>query len=947
MPLLSDETKLPRLHLVGSVLVVLAVTLTLAVFFSWQSAREQAASLDRIDQAISDQQRARLDAEMTSALGYLAFTRSRTDAILRRALMERVDSAVQMMEAIHTRESGRKPVAEVRRSILEALRPMRFFDGRGYYFVDGMDGRFLLLPTAPQFEGKDGINNRDDTGHFIMKGLIEAARQPAGEGFSRYRWYRPDQPTVMAEKLAYVRHFAPGDWLVGTGDYTYEWEELQKKEAMDRLRALQFGQSGRIGVMDLQGRLLHSPSEPALEGRPVADMPPYAQAVMARAKALAQDGGGFMAYPWPHPKTGQMAPKTALVRTFEPWGWVVLVTMFDDELRETIAQQRQLQAQGSQERNFQTTLAVLLALCLGVLSSWAFSLWLHRLIEGVRAERQKTEADLRIAATAFDAQEGIFVTDAEHHILRVNPSFTRITGFNAEEAVGQRPSLLSSGRHDAAFFKAMYEGLRTQGHWAGEIWNRRKNGEVFPEWLTITAVKSRAGEVTHYVSTLTDITQRKAAEDEIRNLAFFDPLTQLPNRRLLMDRLQQALTSAQRGGHRGAVMFIDLDNFKLINDTLGHDKGDELLQEVSKRLLALLREGDTVARLGGDEFVVMLEDLTPRSDEAAAHCRRLGEKILAEISKSYLLAGQTIMGSCSIGVTLFGEKPCTTDELMKQADLAMYKAKAEGRNALRFFDPAMQASVMAHMALDKDLRQAMAQQQLMLLYQPQFNLAGRMVGAEALIRWQHPERGMVSPAEFIPLAEDTGLIVPMGQWVLQTACEALAQWAGQAATAELFLSVNVSGRQLRQPDFVQQILSVLAATHAPAHRLKLELTESLLLDNKDDTIAKMSALKAHGVGFSLDDFGTGYSSLAYLKRLPLDQLKIDQSFVHDVATDDKDAAIVRTVVALAESLGLNVIAEGVETAEQRDGLATHGCLHYQGYLYGKPCALDELPVPMG
>ncbi|GAB4087617.1 bifunctional diguanylate cyclase/phosphodiesterase [Hydrogenophaga soli] len=947
MPFLRDEAKLPRLHLVGSVLVVLAVTLTLAVFFSWQSAREQAASLDRIDQAISTQQRSRLDAEMTSALGYLAFTRSRTDAILRRALVERVDSAVQMMEAIHARESDRKPVAEVQRSILEALRPMRFFDGRGYYFVDGMDGRFLLLPTAPKFEGKDGINNRDDTGHFIMKGLIDAARQPVGEGFSRYRWYRPDQPTVMADKLAYVRHFAPYNWLVGTGDYNHEWEEMQKKEAMARLRALQFGQSGRVGVMDMHGRLLHSPSEPALEGREMADMPAYAHEVMARAKALAEGGGGFMAYQWPHPKTGQMAPKTALVRAFEPWGWVLLVTMFDDELRETVAQQRQLQAQGSQERNFQTSLAVLLALCLGVLSSWAFSIWLHRLIEGYRAERQKTEADLRIAATAFDAQEGIFVTDAQNHILRVNPSFTHITGFSAEEAVGQRPSLLSSGRHDAAFFQAMHDSLREHGHWAGEIWNRRKNGEVFPEWLTITAVKSRSGDVTHYVSTLTDITQRKAAEDEIRNLAFFDPLTQLPNRRLLMDRLQRALTSAQRGGHRGAVMFIDLDNFKLVNDTLGHDKGDELLQEVASRLLSVLREGDTVARLGGDEFVVMLEDLTPRSDEAAAHCRRLGEKILAEISKSYLLAGQTIVGSCSIGVTLFGEKTCTADELMKQADLAMYKAKAEGRNAMRFFDPAMQASVMAHMALDKDLRQAMALNQLMLLYQPQFNRAGRMVGAEALIRWQHPQRGMVSPSEFIPLAEDTGLIVPMGQWVLESACEALAQWAGQAATADLFLSVNVSGRQLRQPDFVQQILNVLAVTQAPAHRLKLELTESLLLDNKDDTIAKMSALKAHGVGFSLDDFGTGYSSLAYLKRLPLDQLKIDQSFVHDVATDDKDAAIVRTVVALAESLGLNVIAEGVETSEQRDCLATHGCLHYQGYLYGKPCALGELPVRTG
>jgi len=944
MPLLTDETKLPRLHLIGSVLVVLAVTFTLAAFFSWQSAREQAASLEQIDQAISAQQRSQLEAEMASALGYLDFTRLRTESILRRALVERVDSAVQMMEAIHARESGRFPPAEVQRSIIEALRPMRFFEGRGYYFVDGLDGRFVLLPTAPQFEGRAGIDNRDDTGHFIMKGLIEAARKPVGEGFSRYRWYRPDRPTEMAEKLAYVRLFAPYDWLVGTGDYNHEWEEQEKREAIARLRSLHFGQSGRMGLMGRDGQPLIVPSDPALEGKAMDQVPGHARELFERVRALGQQGGGFIAYQWPHPKTGQMAAKTAMVRTYGPWGWTVVATMFDDELRETIADQRRLHEEGSQARNLQTSLAVLFALGLGVFSSWAFSRWLRRLIDGYRAERLRTDADLRVAATAFEAQEGIFVTDADQHILRVNRSFTRITGFSAEEAIGRKPDLLASGRHDAAFYGAMHQSLNTVGSWSGEVWNRRKSGEVYPEWLTISAVKSAKGEVTHYVSTLTDITQRKAAEDEIRNLAFFDPLTQLPNRRLLMDRLQQALVSSQRSGRRGAVMFIDLDNFKLVNDSLGHDKGDELLREVGRRLASVLREGDTVARLGGDEFVVMLEDLTPRAGEAAAHCRRLGEKILAEISRSYELAGQSVAGSCSIGVTLFGEGPSSADELMKQADLAMYQAKAEGRNALRFFDPQMQTSVMAHMALDKDLRQALALGQLELLYQPQFKLDGRMVGAEALVRWRHPARGLVSPADFIPLAEETGLIVPIGQWVLTSACQALASWVDDPAREPLCLSVNVSGRQLRQPDFVQRILDTLADTGAPAHRLKLELTESLLLDNKEDTIHKMTALKAHGVGFSLDDFGTGYSSLAYLKRLPLDQLKIDQSFVHDVADDPKDAAIVRTVVALAESLGLNVIAEGVETPLQRDCLAAHGCTHYQGYLYGRPCPLQDLPV---
>ncbi len=944
MPLIPNEKTLPRLHLMGTVMVVLVVTLSLAGFFSWQGQREQTAAFERIEQAINTQQQTRLSAEMNSAIGYLEFTRSRTETLLRQSMVEQVDGAMQMVEALYAHETGKRPPAEVQKLIIEALRPMRFYSGRGYYFVDDMAGKFILLPTAPKFEGKDGIGNRDDTGHYIMKGLIEAARQPQGQGFSRYRWYRPDRPKEMADKLAYVRHFAPFDWLVGTGDYTYEWEEQQKKAAMDRLRAFRFGDSGQIGLLDRDGRSLLSPSNPALEGKALADMPATERATIARMQALAKDGGGFISYDWVNPKTGQLAPKTALLRTYEPWGWVLVATMFDDDLRNTLTEQRRLQEEGGAQRNLQLVLALAGALGLGLLSSWVFSRWLRGLFAQYQAERDRTDADLRIAAISFEAQEGMLVTDANRVILRVNQAFTRISGFSAAEVIGKTPSVLASGRHDKAFYAAMYQSVLTNGSWAGEVWNRRKSGEVFPEWLTISAVKTATGTISHYVSTLTDITQRKAAEDEIRHLAFFDPLTLLPNRRLLMDRLQQALVTSQRSGCEGALMFIDLDNFKLVNDTLGHDKGDQLLREVARRLLASVREGDTVARLGGDEFVIMLEALSPHPEEAGAQCRIVGEKILVELARPHHLAGQDLDSSCSIGIALFTDHHASADDLMKHADLAMYQAKGAGRNALRFFDPNMQAAIMARMTIEKDLRHAVRDGQLLLYFQPQFHLDGHMTGAEALVRWQHPQRGMVSPAAFIPLAEDTGLILPMGQWVLETACQQLAVWAGQPATAALTLAVNVSGRQLRQPDFVQQVLDTLSRTAAPASRLKLELTESLLLDNKEDTIQKMAALKGHGVGFSLDDFGTGYSSLAYLKRLPLDQLKIDQSFVKDVTDDPKDAAIVRTVVALAESLQLNVIAEGVETAAQRDSLASHGCLHYQGYLYGRPGLATDLPV---
>lgn len=559
-------------------------------------------------------------------------------------------------------------------------------------------------------------------------------------------------------------------------------------------------------------------------------------------------------------------------------------------------------------------------------------------------DRKQAEQWERIAATAFESQQGMFITDAAGVILRVNQAFTEITGYSAEECVGQTPKLLSSGRHDAAFYTAMHQSLEHKGSWQGEIWNRRKNAEIFPEWLTISAVTDNEGRVTHYVSTLSDISLRKAAQEEIQKLAFYDALTRLPNRRLLQDRLRTAMAASARSGHQGALLFIDLDNFKTLNDTLGHDMGDCLLQQVAKRLLACVRDRDTVARLGGDEFVVMLAGLDKRPQEAATQSRIVGEKILEALNQPYDLAGSEYHNTPSVGITLFGGQQDAIEELMKRADLAMYDAKATGRNTLRFFDPQMQALVTARVALERDLREALQRQELFLCYQPQIDQTGRIVGAEALVRWRHQQRGQVLPAEFIPLAEETGLILPLGLWVLETACAQTTVWAAQAGREEFTVSVNVSARQLRQPNFVEQVLGVLASTAANPRNLKLELTESMLLDNVHEIIAKMTELKEHGVGFSLDDFGTGYSSLSYLKRLPIDQLKIDQSFVRDLLGDPNDEAIARTIVALGGSLGLEVIAEGVESVEQRDVLATQGCHTYQGYLFSRPLPLAEFEV---
>ncbi|MDP3308815.1 bifunctional diguanylate cyclase/phosphodiesterase [Methylotenera sp.] len=561
-------------------------------------------------------------------------------------------------------------------------------------------------------------------------------------------------------------------------------------------------------------------------------------------------------------------------------------------------------------------------------------------------ERKIAEIELRIAATAFESQEGIMIADMNRDILRVNRAFTKITGYSAEEVIGKNPRILSSGLHTANFYEKLWDKISQDGSWQGEIWNKRKDGEIYLEYLTITTVQSEDGAVTNFVATLSDITQSRIAAAEIEKMAFYDSLTGLPNRRLLIDRLSHALAASSRSGNRGAVLFLDLDHFKSLNDTLGHDVGDLLLKQVGERLKSSVREGDTVSRLGGDEYVVMLEELSHLDTEAARQAEMIGNNILAALNEPYQLAMHEHRSTASIGITLFGNHTYSEEDLLKHADIAMYQAKKAGRSTLRFFDPAMQQAIQARVSLENDLRKALEQQQFQLYYQVQVDFLHQAIGVEALIRWIHPERGLISPFEFMPVVEETSLILPIGQWVLETACAQIKAWEQNEQTRHLTVSVNVSAKQFRQADFVSNVKAAIAFHDINPALLKLELTETLLLENIEDTIATMNTLKEIGIMFSLDDFGTGYSSLQYLRRLPLYQLKIDQSFVRDIASDNSDQVIIRTIIAMAHMLNLNVIAEGVETLEQQQILLSNGCTHYQGYLFGKPLPIDEFEVAL-
>ncbi len=561
-------------------------------------------------------------------------------------------------------------------------------------------------------------------------------------------------------------------------------------------------------------------------------------------------------------------------------------------------------------------------------------------LEQVLKKQQQSDADLRIAAIAFETQEGAMICDDKGIILRVNRAFTRITGYSAEEVIGKNPRLLKSAIHDEHFYAAMWDKIKNTGSWYGEVCNRCKHGGLYTEWLNISTVIDANGQVINYVAVFTDISATKKAEEIIHNLAFFNPLTGLPNRRFLMEQLLLAMNSSTQKLNYGALLFIDLDNFKELN-VKGYDIGDLMLIEVGNRLRHCAGRIDTVACLGGDDFVVMLEELSVEIDQAATQANNFAEKIRLAISQPFDLAGVQCNISVSIGISLFRNNEISVDNLLEYADTAMYQAKQSGRNTIRFFDPTTHAAMEARIELEGDLLRALPNGQFELYYQLQVDHSGKTLGAEVLIRWHHPKWGLVSPLQFIPLAEASGLIVPIGSWVLETACAQLKCWEQNEHAQHLQLAVNVSALQFRQPDFVAQVCTVLEKYAIKPDLLKLELTESLVLDNVEDTIFKMKTLREIGVHFSMDDFGTGFSSLAYLSQLPLDQLKIDQSFVRNIGVKPTDAVIVQTIIGMAKNLEMNVIAEGVETEQQRNFLEQNSCIHYQGYLFGKPVPLNE------
>lgn len=548
------------------------------------------------------------------------------------------------------------------------------------------------------------------------------------------------------------------------------------------------------------------------------------------------------------------------------------------------------------------------------------------------AAQQRAERQLRLYATVFtNATEGMTITDADSRVLAVNPAFVAITGYNEAEIIGKTPAMLNSGRQDAAFYRKMWGELTSRGQWQGEIWNRRKDGGIYPQWLSVAAIRDESGVTTHYIGVFTDISERKQNEARIHHLAHHDALTGLPNRLLLEDRMQQGIHLARRTHRPIAVVFIDLDRFKNINDTLGHEIGDNLLIQAAHRGMRVLRETDTLSRQGGDEFVAILSNIDSRQDAAL-----VVRKLLAALCQPYLLAGHELTISGSAGIALYPDDGQTISELLRKADAAMYRAKEEGRNTFRFFGADINTASLGELLLENDLYGALERNELEMYYQPKVDArSGELLGAEALMRWRHPVHGMISPARFIPLAEENGLIGSFGAWAIDSVCAQQRAWL-DAGLLAVPVAVNISAQQFGQQDLPELVAHALAENGLPPQLLDLELTESLLMRNADLATGVLQRLRKMHVNVAIDDFGTGYSSLSYLKQFPVQSLKIDRSFVCEITDDGEPANLASAIIAMAHELGLTVVAEGVETDAQARYLAKRGCDHFQGYLFGRP-----------
>ncbi|WP_034602748.1 bifunctional diguanylate cyclase/phosphodiesterase [Maridesulfovibrio frigidus] len=827
----------------------------------------------------------------------------------------------------------------------------------GYVYCLNSNGRVEVHPS-------EALKLQDLTSRDIVRRQIAKKT-----GYLEYEWANPGESKTRPKAL-YMTYFKPWDWIISASSYREEFDSLiDVDDFRSQIAEIKLGESGYIFIVGKNGQtILH----PWVEGNfsNYADVLGY-----SFMRDIYEQKSGQLYYEWKDLDSDVVRDKIAVFKYFPEMDWIVAASVYADEIYEPLDNIIYLVL-------ISVFLSLLVALPLSAVLGLSITRPVERLVglfskaaEGdmaIRSEnsapdeigilsrkfnafmdhldtveknlnvevgiRQESEYQRRLFEEVFNnALEGISITDIKGNIVAANPGFTTITGYEVDEVIGKNPSVLKSDKHDKSFYDQMWSKLALDGHWVGEIWNRRKNGESYPEMLSISAIRNSSGEPTHYVAVFHDITEMKSKEEQLQFQAHHDALTGLPNRALLLDRITIAIAHAKRLETRIALFFIDLDNFKTINDSLGHALGDRLLQRTTTRISNVFREQDTIARLGGDEFVIMVEDVT---DER--HLINQAKRLLMAFSAPFEIDGNELHVTTSLGITVFPDDGDDPGTLIKNADMAMYQAKGEGKNGYHMFRQEMHDRVERRLQLENALRTAVQKQEFVVYYQPKVDLnSGHVIGLEALVRWIRQDGEVISPLEFIPLAEETGLIVPIGRTVMEHSCMDQHEIRNKGGH-DLMISINLSARQFQEENLLQTVKEVVNSCNADPNMLEFEITESVLMNDIDKTVDTLNNITAMGFSLSIDDFGTGYSSLAYLKTFPLTTLKVDRSFVMDITHDKDDAQIVQTVVNMSHNLGLDVVAEGVETEEQAEMLRKFGCAKGQGYLFGKPMPLLEL-----
>ena len=934
-----NAKRLPRYQAIASASIILVLFICLAAFMVFRVEQDNQRQLAQLEQQLDQNLSHALQKDLDQLSSKLLYSLHEANQLLNYRVKNSVELAHTIATTIYQRHRHDHDEATLKQLIIETLRPLRFFNGRGYIFIDDFDGYTHLQPTKPEMEGLSMIDVEDSKGTKVLQELIQIANSKSGEGFFSYHWYNPLNPNAMQEKLVYTKAFKPFNWLIASGDYPAFIQRELRHNAIERLNQLPHSDHQDFALINRVEQRVYSRLYP--EG---IELTKLNDEEMTLYQALIDAADNKQTSIRSHWGKQRQTQRLVRLKTIDELDWVLAVTQDNGEVQPLIYAQKRIMAQRYRDDLIWLGFVLLIAGLISVSMLLVFNRWFKNVfnsyqnnIEIQQHNLEENAKELALAAQVFEhSTEGIMITNASNKIVTVNPAFSNITGYSREQAIGLSPAqLLKSGRQDKAFYQRMWQSLDQQGQWQGELFNRRKNGEVYPQWLNIKVHHGKTQRDKHFIANIQDLSEYKAVKDQLYQAANYDSLTNLANRYLFTEQVKQAIKSCEQQQATGLVfMLINLDRFKQINETLSHQTADQVLKIIALRLQNLVPSGAFLSRFSGDEFAIVFH-----TNSALSAAGSMANSIIKAVSQP--IDDLNLVVTPSIGISVYPDDGCSLEELLANGEAALEHAKNLGRNNYQFYTDDMNTQLAEKLSLELDLRRALKNDELELFYQPQYCLrSGELMGCEALIRWRDPEQGLVPPFKFIPLAEETGLISDIGLWVLNQACRQIADW-NTKGLPRIEVAINVSTKQISH-ELIHHVRTAIKHNAIDAKYLCLEITESALMDDIEENQLILAQLRQLGVKLALDDFGTGYSSLAYLKRLPMDKLKIDREFVKELPKDKDDIALCRSIIDVANNLGMQTVAEGIETQAQFNFLGQLSCNIGQGFLMAKPLELAEM-----